>query len=59
MKANFELFDFEPDSPDMDAITGLDKGDAGRTGPNPDTFDYMPRYAYLRATAVATYRPTR
>jgi 2,5-diketo-D-gluconate reductase A len=42
MKANFELFDFELDSPDMDAITGLDKGEAGRTGPNPDTFDYIP-----------------
>ena len=29
-------------SDDVDAITGLDKGEAGRTGPNPDTFDYDP-----------------
>jgi 2,5-diketo-D-gluconate reductase A len=43
MKENFALFDFELDSSDMDAITGLDKGEAGRTGPNPDTFDYIPK----------------
>jgi 2,5-diketo-D-gluconate reductase A len=43
MKENFALFDFELDSSDMDAITGLDKGEAGRTGPNPDEFDYIPK----------------
>jgi 2,5-diketo-D-gluconate reductase A len=43
MKENFALFDFELDSSDMDAITGLDKGEAGRTGPNPDKFDYIPK----------------
>ena len=43
MKANFELFDFDLDSSDMDAISALDKGESGRTGPNPDTFDYIPR----------------
>ncbi|OBH63816.1 aldo/keto reductase [Mycobacterium sp. E2479] len=42
VKANFELFDFELDGSDMDAISGLDKGESGRTGPNPDTFDYVP-----------------
>jgi 2,5-diketo-D-gluconate reductase A len=42
MTENFALFDFELDSSDMDAITRLDKGEAGRTGPNPDTFDYIP-----------------
>ncbi|MCW2685694.1 MAG: oxidoreductase [Mycobacterium sp.] len=42
MKENFELFDFELSDSDMDAITGLDKGEAGRTGPNPDKFDYIP-----------------
>lgn len=42
IKANFELFDFELDDSDMDAISGLDKGEAGRNGPNPDTFDYVP-----------------
>jgi 2,5-diketo-D-gluconate reductase A len=42
MKENFALFDFELDSADIDAISGLDKGEAGRTGPNPDQFDYIP-----------------
>jgi 2,5-diketo-D-gluconate reductase A len=42
IKANFELFDFELDGSDMDAISALDKGESGRTGPNPDTFDYIP-----------------
>ncbi len=42
IKANFELFDFELDGSDMDAISALDKGESGRNGPNPDTFDYIP-----------------
>jgi 2,5-diketo-D-gluconate reductase A len=42
MKENFELFDFELGSEDMDAITALDRGEDGRTGPNPDTFAYIP-----------------
>jgi len=42
IKANFELFDFDLDDSDMDAISALDKGEAGRTGPNPDTFDHVP-----------------
>ena len=42
MKSNFELFDFELGSADMDAISALDQGEAGRTGPNPDQFDYVP-----------------
>jgi 2,5-diketo-D-gluconate reductase A len=42
MKENFELFDFELESGDMDAITALDRGEDGRTGPNPDTFAYVP-----------------
>lgn len=42
VKANFELFDFELDGSDMDAISALDKGESGRNGPNPDTFDYIP-----------------
>ncbi|MGZ4584970.1 MAG: aldo/keto reductase [Mycobacterium sp.] len=43
VKANFELFDFELDDSDMDAISALDKGESGRNGPNPDKFDYVPR----------------
>ena len=42
MKSNFELFDFELGSADMDAISSLDQGEPGRTGPNPDKFDYIP-----------------
>lgn len=42
MKSNFELFDFELATSDMDAVSALDKGEAGRTGGNPDTFDYIP-----------------
>ncbi|MDF9716211.1 aldo/keto reductase [Nocardioides sp. ChNu-153] len=42
VKENFDLFDFSLTSDEVDRITGLDKGEEGRTGPNPDTFDYIP-----------------
>src|SRR5918994_4111772 len=42
MKENFELFDFEIEPADMNAITALDRGEDGSTGPNPDTFAYIP-----------------
>ena len=42
MKSNFEIFDFSLDSHEMEAITGLDRGEAGRNGPDPDKFDYIP-----------------
>jgi len=42
MAENFALFDFELDDTDMRAISALDKGESGRTGPNPDQFDYVP-----------------
>ena len=42
MQENFELFDFELESADMDDITALDQGEDGRTGPNPDTMDKVP-----------------
>jgi 2,5-diketo-D-gluconate reductase A len=42
MQENFELFDFELGSDDVEAITALDRGEDGRTGPNPDTFAYIP-----------------
>jgi 2,5-diketo-D-gluconate reductase A len=42
MKENFELFDFELEQGDMDAISALDRGEEGRTGPNPDTFAHVP-----------------
>ncbi len=42
MRENFELFDFALDDAQMQALSGLDRGEAGRTGPNPDSFDYVP-----------------
>jgi 2,5-diketo-D-gluconate reductase A len=42
IEENFALFDFQLDDEAMAALTGLDKGEDGRTGPNPDTFDYVP-----------------
>jgi 2,5-diketo-D-gluconate reductase A len=43
VRENFTLFDFDLTDSDVDALTALDKGEAGRTGPNPDQFDYIPR----------------
>ena len=43
IRENFELFDVVLDDVAMAAITGLDRGEDGRTGPNPDIFDYLPR----------------
>ena len=42
MEDNFDLFDFELDSDDMEEITALDQGEDGRTGPHPDKFDFIP-----------------
>ncbi len=42
IRENFALFDFELAKSDMDALTSLDKGEEGRTGPNPDQFDNIP-----------------
>ena len=42
MMANISLFDFELGGSDMEAISALDQGESGRTGPNPDKFDYIP-----------------
>jgi 2,5-diketo-D-gluconate reductase A len=38
MRENFEIFEFELAPEDLDAITALDQGEEGRTGPHPDTF---------------------
>jgi 2,5-diketo-D-gluconate reductase A len=42
MAENFALFDFELSDDAIESISALDKGEAGRTGPNPDEFDYIP-----------------
>jgi 2,5-diketo-D-gluconate reductase A len=40
IRENFELFDFELDPDDAARIEELDRGEGGRTGPHPDSFDY-------------------
>lgn len=42
MRENFALFDFELSPADMAAIDGLNRGPAGRQGPDPDAFDWIP-----------------
>jgi 2,5-diketo-D-gluconate reductase A len=43
MEENFAIFDFELTPEEVAAISDLDRGEAGRRGPNPDTFDRVPR----------------
>lgn len=42
MRENFEVFDFTLDEAAMAAVDALDKGTAGRIGPDPDTFNWIP-----------------
>jgi 2,5-diketo-D-gluconate reductase A len=41
MEENFALFDFELTDDDLATIAGLDRGESGRTGPNPNTMDMI------------------
>jgi 2,5-diketo-D-gluconate reductase A len=41
MEENFALFDFELTDDDLATIARLDRGESGRTGPNPRTFDMI------------------
>jgi 2,5-diketo-D-gluconate reductase A len=43
MEENFALFDFELSAEEMATIGALDKGAPGRVGPDPDTFNWIPR----------------
>jgi 2,5-diketo-D-gluconate reductase A len=43
MEENFEIFDFELEAEDLAAISALDRGETGRTGPNPDVFARVSR----------------
>ena len=43
IEENFALFDFELSDVDVADISGLNRDE--RTGPNPDTFDYVPSIA--------------
>jgi 2,5-diketo-D-gluconate reductase A len=42
IRENFALFDFELERADVETIDGLDRREAGRYGPHPDTFAYLP-----------------
>lgn len=39
---NFAVFDFALDADEVATLAALDKGEVGRQGPNPDTFDWIP-----------------
>jgi len=42
MAENFALFDFELSDADVAALSALDEGEPGRTGPNPHQMDWIP-----------------
>lgn len=42
IRENFEIFDFSLSPDEVAQISSLDRGEAGRRGPNPDEFDYVP-----------------
>ena len=42
IRENFELWDFELDHDAMKRIDSLDRGEAGRQGPHPERFAYVP-----------------
>jgi 2,5-diketo-D-gluconate reductase A len=42
IRENFELWDFELDQDAMERIDSLDRGEAGRNGPHPERFAYVP-----------------
>ena len=42
IRENFDLFDFELSASDLETIDALDRGEAGRGGPSPDVFAYIP-----------------
>ena len=42
MRENFAIFDFTLTADEVAEIAALDRGAEGRTGPDPDTFDWVP-----------------
>lgn len=44
LEENFAVFDFELSAEDVAALAGLDKGEPGRQGPNPDGFAWIPDF---------------
>jgi len=44
IEENFKLFDFQLQPDDIKRIDELDRGETGRIGPHPDTFDRIPMH---------------
>ncbi|GGU25595.1 aldo/keto reductase [Nocardioides albus] len=44
LEENLAIFDFELSAEQVAALAALDKGESGRSGPNPDTFDWIPSF---------------
>ncbi len=42
IRENFEIFDFEIEPADLEQIDGLERGEPGRIGPNPDQMAHVP-----------------
>ncbi|MDR7312467.1 2,5-diketo-D-gluconate reductase A [Nocardioides luteus] len=42
LEENMAIFDFELTGDQIQALAALDRGESGRSGPNPDTFDWIP-----------------
>ena len=42
IRENFDIFGFSLTPDEVSRVSALDRGEAGRTGPNPDEFDYIP-----------------
>ena len=60
MEENFDVFDFELSADEVAAISGLDRGEDGRTGPNPDTLRLRaPLTSSHRRRTRAAGHPTR
>ncbi len=53
MEENLNVFDFELSDAEMASIDALDKGESGRVGPNPETFDSIPGPAALQSPPSA------
>jgi 2,5-diketo-D-gluconate reductase A len=42
MRENFDIFDFSLSDEEVRRISALDRGEEGRTGPNPNTMNFIP-----------------
>ena len=59
MRENLDIFGFELEADDLEVITALDQGEAGRIGPHPDTFDWIPADPHGRYRAARDGRLTQ